>query len=509
MKHLIARLLLAVLLTVNVFAGTGNPFGTVGVQGISDPRSLAGLAAWYDISDLSSLVYDGSNRVQLVSDKSGNSAVNVLCLNGVAGNYASAPDSVTLSITGDIDVRAYVALDDWTPAAERAIITKYTSTGNQRSFLLSVISASEGTAGSLRLYWSEDGAVNKTATSTAPVSVSDFGTLGIRATLDINNGGVYNATFYTSSDFVSWTQLGGVVVGASATSLFDSTAGVNLGTYNAGANGMMFGRVYRAQIYNGINGTLAFDANFSLPAKLATSFTESSVNAATVTINTTGGLGARICGARDLVNMTVANQPILTIAATGNYLTFDGSNDYLKAAAFAQPQPVTRMTAGSQVTWTSGDYLWDGASAANTGALIQTTATPQLNLNAGSSVAANTDFTLNTNFIFTEIINGASSSLQADKLTATTGNAGAGVPNGITIGASGATPAANFGNITFSERVSYGSLTAAQIAAVQQYLARKWSISGGFAVTPVTPLFNPAYPLPISPWKREDELIAA
>ncbi len=650
MKSFIVRLSLALLLFVTpVFAGTGAPFTAQMVQGISSPQEFTGLAAWYDVADTASMVIDGSNRVQLIADKSGNSSVNVLALNGVAGNYASSPDSVAVSITGDIRIDADIQANDYTPTGNQVLVAKGTSViAANLEYLLQL-----NTGGTLTLYWST-GAATLSATSTAAVSFTDLARGSVQATLDVNDGsGNHVVKFYTGTTFGTWSQLGSTITTAGTTSIQNSTNAIAIGSFTGGASGNFNGLVYRARITNGYDGagTVQFDANFATFSKLATSGTESSSNAATVTINTTGDLGARICGARDLVQMTASKMPqylawsgtnygylngvaanyfstpssaglnitgdieliwrgslvdwtpstaaelivkgsdssayrvrIETSGAIGFFcssgsittatviapsftdgsigwikvtrvqstgltstyfssngttwtlsgqatigagsplgtnasdlnvgrafnvisgnsyyasvanavdgapvsifnpalytsgttftastgetwtlnggstivtrtcLYFDGSNDYMKAASFAQPQPVTRLTVGSHVTWTSGDYLWDGASAANTGALIQTTTTPQLNLNAGSSVAANTDFTLNTQFIFTEVINGASSSLQANKLTATTGSAGAGVPNGITIGASGASTAANFANITFSERVSY------------------------------------------------------
>ena len=445
----------------------------VGLKDLVRPQQLPSLAAWYDISDTSSLIYDASNRVALVGDKSGNSSTNVLCLNGVAGNYASAPDSVPLSITGDIDIRAYLALDDWTPSAAHTIIGKIPTTSGQWSYTFDV----NTTTGTLLLGWSPNGssaAVIAKSSTVAP-TVANYAGLWIRATLDVDNGAAGNTvTFYTSTDGVAWTQLGDPVVTAGVTSIFNGTADVGIGSNSSGVN-RVAGLIYRAQIYNGIAGTLVFDANFATASKLAPSFTESSSNAATVTINTSGATGARISGARDLYQGTVANQPILTIAAAGNYLTFDGSNDYLKSPAFALPQPISRYTVGSQVSWTSGDYLWDGASAANSAALIQTTSTPRLNLNAGSSVAANTGLVLQTLSVISEIFNGAASFLTIARQAATTGNAGAGAPNGVTIGASGAATAANFGNITISEHLVYAASHGTNFSLrILMWLWRKW-----------------------------------
>ena len=78
---------------------------------LNSPRDLPGLALWLDSKDGSSLRNDAgaqpvtTDGIKLASDKSGNSSTNVLCLNGVAGNYVSAPDSAAVSITVDIDIR--------------------------------------------------------------------------------------------------------------------------------------------------------------------------------------------------------------------------------------------------------------------------------------------------------------------------------------------------------------------------------------------------------------------
>jgi hypothetical protein len=39
-------------------------------------------------------------------------------LPGASGDYVSTPDAAALDITGDLDLRVRVAMDDWTPAAE-------------------------------------------------------------------------------------------------------------------------------------------------------------------------------------------------------------------------------------------------------------------------------------------------------------------------------------------------------------------------------------------------------
>jgi len=384
--------------------------------------------------------------IKLVSDKSGNSAVNALALNGVAGNYASAPDSVPLSITGDIDIRAHVALDDWTPGTSMMLLAKDTS--GQRSYTFSVLA----TTGLLVVGYSTDGTNLVEITSSVAPTVSDFGRLWVRVTLDVDNGaGGKTATFYTSTDGSIWTQLGTAQTTAGTIAIADTTSVLQIGS-NFLTSNRLTGLVYRAQIYNGIAGTLVFDANFSTASKLATSFTESSANAATVTINTTGATGARICGARDLYQGTAANQAALTIAASGNYLTNDGVNDYLKAAAFSLSQPTTVYFVGSQVSWTSGDYIYDG-NAANTLSIDQHTATPNVNMAAPNHVADNAGWAVNTKAVLSAVFNGAASSLRVNLGTAATGDAGTSAANGFMLASLGG--AANFSHITVSEILIY------------------------------------------------------
>jgi len=424
-------------------------------EGLTDPRNLDGIALWNSTRDVTDLTTD--TGIKLWADKSGNSSTNVLCLNGVAGNYASAPDSAATSIVGDLVLVAYAAPNDWTPAANQLFLSKYnTTSGNHRSYWLRHM-----TTGALNFAWSPDGASATSINSTATIAAADFSPLWVAVAFDVNNGaGGNDCRFYTSPDGVTWTQLGTTVTTAGVASIFDGPATVNVGANDAGAFGNFTGLIYRTQIYSGIpaafggaGGTLAFDANFSLPAKLATSFTESSSNAATVTINTSGATGARISGARDLYQGTAANQPILTIAASGNYLTFDGSNDYLKAAAFALAQPETVYFVGSQVTWTSGDFLMDGNAALERLLVYQYSggASPQLAITNNAGI--NGGLAVNTRGILTAVFNSASSLLRVNRTAAVTGDALTQSANGFTLGAryDGSSPS----NITAQEVLVY------------------------------------------------------
>ena len=451
--------------TAGVFRSTGD--------GLESPAQLPGLATWYDASDVNSMrtaagaVPANGDAVALVADKSGNSAVNCLVLNGVAGNnYGWAPDSAALSITGEIDLRADIAATTYTPVINIDIIAK--RSGSAGEYVLRI----NQTTGALSMFWYAGAAIQGPYNSTVTLpaaGVTAFQRIWVRVTRTATS-----VTFYTSSDGSTWTQLGDAVDSSAASSATDSAVALSVGASDAN---FFSGLIYRAQIYNGINGTLAFDANFTTQTKLAPSFTESSANAATVQILSTGATGARISGARDRYwGGLAATLPVLTIAATGNFLTGNGTSTSMKSAPFNLPQPVTRATVLKQKTWTAGDVLLDGNSA-NSGAVVQTTSTPQINLNAGSSVAGNTGLALNARAVLTQTINGASSALRVNRGTPTTGNAGATAPNGGTVFSDGA--GANFADMELCEDITYSvDLPASAKDAVALYCGRKW----GFAV---------------------------
>lgn len=214
------------------------------------------------------------------------SGTNYLYLPGVSGNHASTPDSAALDITGDIDLRARVALDDWTPAAETGLIEK-SDGGAQRTYSLRI-----ATDGKIFLYWSTLGtAVSEiAAASTVATGLADGSTKWVRATLDIDNpsnpGNGYRVQFFTSDDGVTWAQLGADVNGAASTSIHAGTSALFLGARGDNSR-LLAGCVFRAQVLNGIGGTVVFDADFTtgITSGSQTTFTESSSNAATVTIN--------------------------------------------------------------------------------------------------------------------------------------------------------------------------------------------------------------------------------
>ena len=196
-------------------------------------------------------------------------------LPGASGDYVSSPDSAAASITGDIDIRAKVLMSDYTPAsAEQVFVAKYAGAG-LRSYYFAILSG-----GSLLLTVTEDGSTGIPLTSTATVTNTDAEIAHFRVTLDVDNGaGDSDCTFYTSVDGETWVQLGDVVNSGGTISIDDNASLLNIGARTNGADRPLNGSIYQAQIYNGIDGTLAvdFDGNDHVSGSTLTSSTTGEV----------------------------------------------------------------------------------------------------------------------------------------------------------------------------------------------------------------------------------------
>ncbi|UJV42089.1 hypothetical protein [Streptomyces sp. AMCC400023] len=257
-----------------------------------------------------------------------------LALPGASGDYASTPDAAALDITGDIDLRVRVALNDWTPAAESTLIAKYTATGNQRSYALAVT-----TAGALIFRWSEDGTVEKTETSSANLGGLTAGaTTWVRATLDADVGGTdAQVTFYTSEDGSTWTQLGAVQAVGAVTSIFASTAVLELGGQTLGTVNRLAGKVFRAQVLSGIGGT-----SVAAPIASASSNSVTDATPRTWTVN-----GAAYLSSRTRYGLQAYLQ-VLSFTGTDVTIKLQSSSDNGSTDAYAD------VTGGGFTQVTSG-----------------------------------------------------------------------------------------------------------------------------------------------------------
>lgn len=363
-------------------------------------------------------------------------------LTGASGNYLSAPDSAAISITGNIDIRAFAALNDWTPAATTSLVSKWAS--GQLSYNFCVTST-----GLLRLITSNDGTATNTFTSSVAPTVSDFAALWVRVAFTVADR---VATFYTSPDGVTWTPLGTPTASGGATTIFNSTAVLEIGSSAVGTSDLLAGRVFRAQIYNGVAGTLAFDFN-AAAYQSGTTLLDQSANGATITLN--GG----------------------ACIATRTGLYFDGSNDYLKAAPFSLSQPHVLYFVGSQVTWGANLALCDG-NTADTMRVVQSDASTDLRIRSGGTEPAGTEvqLALGTSGLLSACFSTTAGVLRKNRGSQAQGNIGSATPNGFTLGSrhDGGGPS----NITASEVAIYAAAQPTSILdRFAKYAINKWRIA--------------------------------
>ncbi len=147
-------------------------------------------------------------------------------------------------------------------------------------------------------------------------------------------------------------------------------------------------------------------------------------------------------------------------------LLFDGLDDYMFFLDAALVQPVTYCVMCRVVTWVQGTRILGGAAYNE---IYMNGATPQLSLFAGLGFGTNGDLPVNTYGVITAIFNGASSSLQINRLPPITGNVGASNAQGLYLATQ--VGFADCGNVQFKETiVCSGVLTDTQIDQVVGYL---------------------------------------
>lgn len=284
------------------------------------------------VTDLLGNVWTFNGSLTVTDENGLTPNTKALRLPGTSGNYVSTPDTAALDITGDIDIRCRVALDDWTPAAAVALAGKWNTTTFERAYLLQMLST-----GVLRLTWSTDGTFGTVVTvdSSVAVSVSDGEPIWVRATLDVSTG---NVNFYTSSDGASWTQLGAADQGgAGATSIDSNTALFTIGArQNDGSADNISGLIYAVEVYDGIAGTIVLDVDFDRDAGLYdTSFTGN--DGLTYTVNQSAATtnDPLVFGAGANVDYSFTGTKYVYLPGTsGNYLSTPDNAKYDITTAF-------------------------------------------------------------------------------------------------------------------------------------------------------------------------------
>jgi hypothetical protein len=311
--------------STRTFAGAGFSYGTLTYTVANSPGALVITGA-----NTFNTLNIGSGRVLTMPSSTTNTFTQFNAtgvnngyeyLSASAGNFITTPDSAPLSITGDIDIRCRVALDNW--AGTGLVVTKNAALF---SYQFSVQS------GQLVLDRTADGSTVLTGgASITTLSVANGVTAWIRATWRQSDG---RMQFFTAPGSLlspvasDWTQLGSdrsTVTTATNDSVGTLEIGSRLGGSIPGS-----GKYYRAQIRNNIlndDTGIVFDADFTTKAFGANSFVESSANAATVTIS---GAVAQAGDGRMLLNSSVPGTKATVTKASGtvatcNYLTIQDS----------------------------------------------------------------------------------------------------------------------------------------------------------------------------------------
>jgi hypothetical protein len=173
-----------------------------------------------------------------------------------------------LTITGDIDIRAKVSLDNWTPS-NYVYLAASDSNPSARAYAFYL-----QPGGAPGFFWSPDGtaANERAAGSTTVPSFANGSTQWLRVTRSASSGVV---TFYISSDGVSWSQLGSQLSGP-AGSMYAGTQPLSLGSYGPGAFYFLTGDFYSAEVRSGINGTIVASPDFT--AASGSSFSDAEGN---------------------------------------------------------------------------------------------------------------------------------------------------------------------------------------------------------------------------------------
>lgn len=155
---------------------------------------------------------------------------------------------ILATASGDLDVEFKVAMDDWTPSAQKRIIGILGNAGNRAWYIIL------NTNGTIALSWSADGTNLITVTGTAP-TVIDGAAIWLRARLDVDNGGGgYTADIdYSVDERANWVSLYHNVGSSGTTGLFASTQDLQAG--GVSGSGLWAGKLYSVALRDGIGGS--------------------------------------------------------------------------------------------------------------------------------------------------------------------------------------------------------------------------------------------------------------
>jgi hypothetical protein len=188
-----------------------------------------------------------------------------LDLDGSDTTYVSTPDHAALDITGDLDLR-WEGEANWYGPGSRMLIGKWGAAG-QRSYHLRLQD------GALMMHLGRDGTSGPNAGWILPALPERA---ALRATI---TGGAVVTVYWAKSLAGPWTTLGSVTLTSPLTGgIFVSTAPLVIAPSQSGVTPVrrpVDGKVYAAEVRNGVGGTLVASPNFEAQPLGSTGFTDS------------------------------------------------------------------------------------------------------------------------------------------------------------------------------------------------------------------------------------------
>ncbi|HEX5568187.1 MAG TPA: hypothetical protein VFY14_14885, partial [Streptomyces sp.] len=193
-------------------------------------------------------------------------------LDGSLDGVASTPDAAALDITGDLDVR-WEGEADWYRKGAHMLIGKWSPTPGERSYHLRL------QEGSLYLFASRDGTAGVTGFWELPRLPRRA---ALRGVLDADNGaGGWTMRLYWAESLDGpWTQIGNDLSGTTPVAVHSGPAPLVIAPYQLDVvdNPQRYpvaGRIYRAEVRAGIDGTVVAAPDFRAQAAGTTVFADS------------------------------------------------------------------------------------------------------------------------------------------------------------------------------------------------------------------------------------------
>ena len=383
-------------------------------------------------------------------------------------NHGSAPQAAVLRPSGDMEVIVRATATDWTPASIRALAVNGDHSGPAyHNYTLWL-----DTAGKL-VFSRPTGSTARVYTSTVATGITDGTAKWVKVVFDVDNGAsASEATFWLSDDGSSWTQLGAAVTGVLGAGNNNSVhaATLRIGQAQYGKAYAWVGTIHRAIIKDGIDGTTVFDAPFESATEGISAFTESSSNAATVSVISTQN-PVQATGAKqptyDAANAAYNNKAVVTFA-TDDVLAFD-------PADLAQPYYVVVVgnTAGG-----SGVERLVGVGT-NTGHGLGDDATPDWTFSAGTAITGGTPDA--NPHLFRVTANGASSALLVDETAIVASDAGATALTVLALGA-GVSTLGTYANY-LNGSIAYAAVFNTDPTALPEWAAFKAWVLSEYGIT--------------------------